>query len=83
MHNSRDLEEQKQLLFPLVDILKESGVSISCSGHDIKAICGNNTKVLCVYPAMLNMQSDKIMISDYSLKYTKPAAVEKIINAFK
>ena len=82
LHDGIDLGEQEQLLLPLVDILKESGISITCSGHDIKATNGNKTKGICVYPAMLNMHGDRIMVSDYLLKYAKPAAVEKIVNAF-
>ena len=76
------IEKQKKLLFPLKDILTTSGCNISMDGERIIATKGNHQKRVVVYPAMWvePKKRDTICISDAYLVYSKPYAVQKILD---
>lgn len=76
------IEKQKKLLFPLKDILTTSGCNISMDGERIVATKGNHQKRVVVYPAMWvePKKRDTICISDAYLVYSKPYAVQKILD---
>ena len=75
------IEEQKNLIKPLENILEESGCSISFTKNDIVVNQFGNAKHLVVYPAMWvePHRSGTIFVSDAFIKYAKPYAVQKII----
>ena len=78
------IEEQKNQIKPLENILKEYGCIISFMHNDIIINQCGNEKHLIVYPAMWiePHRKDTIFVSDAFIKYAKPYAVEKIIAEF-
>lgn len=77
-------DEQKKMITPLVNILKQSGCKITLDDNIIAAN-KNHTKRIVVYPAMLKEPrvKDTIFISDAFIKYAKPYAVQKILKEIK
>lgn len=78
------IDEQKKLVKPLENILKEYGCIISFTHNDIIINQGGTEKLLIVYPAMWiePHRKNKIFVSDALIKYAKPYAVQKIIDEF-
>lgn len=74
---------QKQLLYPLEQILKLSGVKIIDGSGKIIVEGQYSRKNICVYPAMWKKPFNEgtIFISDTQLKYAKPFALKSILES--
>lgn len=77
-------EYQKKLIEPLTNILEQSGCRIFFTDK-ITIQSSHKTKKLIVYPAMWAKpyEMDTIYISDATIKYAKPYAVQKILDNMK
>lgn len=77
-------DDQKKMIAPLFNILKQSGCEITSAGNII-AKGKNHTKKIVVYPAMLRepQAKDTIFVNDAYIKYAKPYAVQKILKEIK
>lgn len=78
------LEEQIRLLTPLGSILRQSGCCVSVENElSISGPLGRSR--LKIYPAMWvePQQAGTIFVSDALIKYGKPYAVQKIVNAMQ
>ena len=75
------IETQIKMITPLINILKQSGCTITVS-NDIKATGKLYTKKVVIYPAMwVEPHADNtIFVSDAYIKYAKPYAVQKILD---
>ena len=72
---------QKNYIFPIESILRESGCSISFTDRDILINAFGKLKHLVVYPAMWvePRRQGSVFVSDAYLKYASPYAVQKIV----
>lgn len=75
------VEKQKQLLFPLKEILTNSGCTITMDADGIIAKNSKRQKRVVIYPAMWvePKAKDTIFVSDAYIMYSKPYAVQKIL----
>lgn len=86
MHNTLPqdytLNEQWNLLYPVVNVLEEYRLRIAQRDDCICISSDNEEKEIVVYPAMRKAPAStrRIYISDYMLKYARPTAVECILN---
>ena len=79
--NELSKDEQIELINPLVDILRESGIIFDSQTMTLK--CKRTTKNILVYPAMWSKQNDnKIFVNDIYLRFAKPYALNIIKNSF-
>lgn len=78
------LEMQKDYLNPLCRILEDSGYTIRVESTGIIISNQYQKKKVIIYPAMWVEPSNagEIYLSDASLKYAKPYALQKIIDSF-
>ena len=78
------LEMQKDYLNPLCRILEDSGYTIRVESTEIIISNQYQKKKVIIYPAMWVEPSNagEIYLSDASLKYAKPYALQKIIDSF-
>ena len=78
------LEMQKDYLNPLCRILENSGYTVQMESTGIFVSDRCKKQRVIVYPAMWAEPSDIgiIYLSDASLKYAKPYAMQKIIDSF-
>lgn len=76
------LETQVQMIMPLMNILKQAGCEITTIGG-ITAVGKTRTKKVVIYPAMWvePYEDNTIFVSDAYIKYAKPYAVQKILDA--
>ena len=76
------LDEQWNLLKPMLRIFEESGCLLKRDGETIWITKLGRTKKLIVYPAMWAMTEEKevILIKDIHLKYSRPYALRKIMD---
>ena len=76
------LETQVKMIMPLVNILKQAGCEITTIGG-ITAVGKTRTKKIVIYPAMWvePYEDNTIFVSDAYIKYAKPYAVQKILDA--
>ena len=77
------MEEQKAELESIEPILKELNCQILYENNNINLVYKGKEKQLIVYPAMLSEphQKDSIFINDSLIKYAKPIAVHRILQA--
>lgn len=78
------LETQVKMIMPLVNILKQAGCEITTIGG-ITAIGKTKTKKVVIYPAMWvePYEANTVFVSDAYIKYAKPYAVQKILDALE
>lgn len=76
------LEEQYRRIVPLKNILELSGCKVAKESQSIILSAQNRRKKLSVYPAMWSERqcSDEIFVSDAYIQYSKPYAVQKILD---
>lgn len=74
--------QQKELIWPLRDILSRSGCKVEFDGECIVAAKKNSKKRVIICPAMWRepKESQTIYVSDAYIKYAKPYAVQKILD---
>lgn len=78
------IEKQMELLKPLKNILNEEGIVLQTSIEKVFASREEKKTEILVYPSMLNLvDSQKILLSDLDLKYSKPLALKKIKCGFE
>lgn len=70
------------MIMPLVNILKQSGCEITAAG-EVTATGRRSTKKIVIYPAMWvePHATNTIFVSDAYIKYSKPYAVQKILDS--
>lgn len=76
------VESQKNMLLPLKEILTLSGCNVSMDDQGIIVSSLGRKKHVVIYPAMWvePKQSGTIFVSDAVVKYSKPYAVQKILD---
>lgn len=74
---------QTEMIMSLENILINSGCTISVNEDEIVAEVGAVRKKVVIYPAMWSepTESNTIFISDAYIRYAKPYAVQKILDA--
>lgn len=79
------IDMQKKLLAPLGNVLKYADIILSANGDELSVKKNLFHKALKIYPAMWKKPEakDTIYISDACVKYAKPSAVKKIIDAIR
>ena len=82
IHTDYSIDQQKKMLYPLRNILEQSGCKIVYDESGLSVRSGTRSKQLVIYPAMRIEPKDnnKIFVSDGYIKYAKPYAVQKIID---
>ena len=77
-------DKQAALFKPLESIVRLYGVDVRYDNGHILLDKSGMTKFITVYPAMRiePFDEDTVLISDQQIKYAKPFAVKKIVDAF-
>lgn len=75
-------EEQRRLILPLEEILSFRGISVLEKGGHLALARGNREMGLMVCPGMMVEQNRNgwIFLSDISLRYDRPYAIQKIFS---
>ena len=73
--------QQKEILSPLFQILRRSGITVDCNDYEITVRGKWSGKKLVIYPAMRAkpQKAETIFISDAQIKYAKPVALKEIL----
>ena len=73
------------MLLPLKPILQDYDIEINIKNNRISALQGHKIFELIVQPSMKNkpQENNKILVSDFDVKYSRAYAVDFIRNSFK
>ena len=82
--NELSFERQTALFKPLESIVRSYGVDVCYDDGHIRLDQHGKARYITVYPAMRiePVDEDTVFISDQQIKYAKPFAVKKIMDAF-
>lgn len=85
VHADFNVDEQWKMLLPLKPILQDYDIEINIKNNRISALQGHKIFELIVQPSMKNkpQENNKILVSDFDVKYSRAYAVDFIRNSFK